>query len=453
MRPEEMTPEQLAEYRRRMSLPPIDVRDLPVPIEGTGEERVLPDVEVKFGQPRVISRTSAEPIEDPELQALVGNLGGVADRAQAKMDGTPPPSGGGGMRADLVQMVMGAAKGRKPLQPQAGTPAEPSSYTKAGPSEEDKLAKALEFAKKRQNLGNVGAALTEQFAIANGRNPGAMVDRMRADAAAPVDEAQSKLEQAKRFVLERQKANRQYAQDATANERADRDFSFKQAEAEAGRRQKSEEFSGRQKFEAEQSRLDRESREREGARNRAVDRERLSVGKEGAALEKDVGELTKRLEGLPAMKNDLGILVKAAEQDDIPGIGLIDSRTPDALSSNDAISVRQAAKGVLRVLIKEQSGSAASDKEVDAKMEELGMGKGATEDSFRQGLQRLIGNVRDSARSKEAGVRPAAVDEARRRGAVTSGDLPSYSAGQKAAPAGKPKAATADDLNALFGKR
>ncbi len=57
------------------------------------------------------------------------------------------------------------------------------------------------------------------------------------------------------------------------------------------------------------------------------------------------------------------------------------------------------------------------------------MGPGATEPEFREGLKRLTENARGAMRAKEAGYRPAAVEEARRRGMATSADLPSGGGG------------------------
>lgn len=234
---EEMTPRERAEYEARMRLPPVDVRNLPVPIPDTGNPVAVPDPAMEVGEPTITRRVAqprpVEPIEDPELAALVGRLGGVADKAQAGMSApqvasNPNPSGPPSrIPAQVAQFVMGAAGKRKPLAPSGGESAPVSSpgdvsSPSSEPSQEDKLALALEFAKKRQNLGNVGAALTEQLAIANGRDASGTVNRMRQDAAAPVSAAQSKLEAAKRFILEKQQRDREFAKDKTAQERADR---------------------------------------------------------------------------------------------------------------------------------------------------------------------------------------------------------------------------------------
>lgn len=164
----------------------------------------------------------------------------------------------------------------------------------------------------------------------------------------------------------------------------------------------------------------------------------------GNDLENDVEALSKRLEQTPAMRNDLETLQSFAGESDVPGVGPVASRIPDWASwllSSDALRLRQAQKGILGTIIKEQSGTAASEGEIARKLAELGMGPGATDEQFRLGLQRLTKNVRDSVRSKEAGARPEALKIARERGVVTSADIPADipAAPQAAAPVWTPE--------------
>lgn len=167
-----------------------------------------------------------------------------------------------------------------------------------------------------------------------------------------------------------------------------------------------------------------------------VEKLRSDLKKGDGVDEKDIETLSKRLEGLPGQKNDLATLVKYAEMKSIPGVGPVAGRVPDWIASDEAVRLRQSAKGVLGQLIKEQSGTAASEPEVERKLDELGMGPGASEAKFRSGLERLLNNVRANAKSKEAIAKEPTIQEARRRGLVTSEDLPHYSAdGGAPAPA------------------
>lgn len=138
-------------------------------------------------------------------------------------------------------------------------------------------------------------------------------------------------------------------------------------------------------------------------------------------LDKQIETLSKRTEAAPAMRNDLREL-EAGDQEDIPGVGPIAGRLPMWMLSEDGKRKRQAARGLVGTIIKERSGTAASEKEIDRIMEETGLNM-ANEEQFRLGVDRLREQVTDVLRAKEAGARPEAVEEARRRGLVTSKDI------------------------------
>ncbi len=179
----------------------------------------------------------------------------------------------------------------------------------------------------------------------------------------------------------------------------------------------------KRKWEGGEHAKDRISRERAA---------KLGAGaKADESLNRDVEGLSKRMENVPAMKNDINTLTEYAKQDDIPGVGGYEARAPSWAPgiSDEDVKVRQTVKGLVGAIMKEQSGTAASEGEVNRKLAELGMGPGATEPEFREGLKRLTENARGAMRAKEAGYRPAAVEEARRRGMATSADLPSGGGG------------------------
>ena len=157
-------------------------------------------------------------------------------------------------------------------------------------------------------------------------------------------------------------------------------------------------------------------------------REDARTDREGKQLDAQIETLSKRLESAPAMKRDLDTLREAAAKEDIPGVGPLEGRATEApilnwFASDEGTKVRQAAKGIIGNLIHARSGTAASEKEVDRIMKELGMGTGATEAQFRLGLERVLAQSEETMRGKEAGARPEAVREARQRGLVTSQDL------------------------------
>ena len=163
------------------------------------------------------------------------------------------------------------------------------------------------------------------------------------------------------------------------------------------------------------------------AESQAFRREEAGVRAEerGAKdIDKQVEILSKRMEGAPGLRNDITTLQSYAAQKDIPGVGVWDGRMPDLLVSDDATRVRQSVKGILTSVLKEESGVAVSPIELKNKMKEFGFNDGATEDQFRLGLERLSKRAADLLKAKEAGARPEAVAEAKRRGLVTSEDIP-----------------------------
>ncbi len=181
--------------------------------------------------------------------------------------------------------------------------------------------------------------------------------------------------------------------------------------------------------------------EKEHAKDR-VSRERaakLSAGsKDDAKTEASVEALSKRMEAVPALSNDLATMNKYAAMDQIPGIGPYASRAPAWAPgiSEDDIKSRQAQKGLLGAILKEQSGTTVSEGELNRKLEEMGMGPGATEQQVRDGLARLTTIARETVRAKEAGYKPEVVQEARRRGMSTSADLPAAPAAAEPAAGG-----------------
>jgi hypothetical protein len=198
---------------------------------------------------------------------------------------------------------------------------------------------------------------------------------------------------------------------------------------------------------AEESEKGRAFKREESAKDRIAARERATImagrldanaaSKAQNDLNEQVEKLSKRMENAPALVSDLSVLNEAMQQKDIPGVGVGYSAVPsfvgDWMASEEGLRVRQAAKGVVATYLKERSGTAASDAEVERTMSEMGMGKGASERDFRSAIPRLLSNLGGTLKAKEAGATPEAVKEARKRGLITSEDLPKTS-GAKGGP-------------------
>lgn len=193
---------------------------------------------------------------------------------------------------------------------------------------------------------------------------------------------------------------------------------------------------GQQDFTAGESKLKRQFDASEGAKDRGAANYRAGVIADGQRadarafqrqkeVDANVEALSKRQEQAPALVNDLRTLVGFIQGGQgLPGVGTVAGHLPDLLVSDDGVRLRQAARGVAASYLKERSGTAASEKEVERLLSELGMGSGASEDQFRIGTTRLLTNVHDVMRSKEAGYSPEVLDVARSRGMKTSSDLP-----------------------------
>lgn len=167
-----------------------------------------------------------------------------------------------------------------------------------------------------------------------------------------------------------------------------------------------------------------EARDSETARhNRAT--EALKARKGGAgggASEKDVQKLGKDTEGLARIKADVQLLEKlatSAEGTDIPGAGVLDTRKPAFMQSQDDTDSYQATLRVAAELLHQQSGAAVTPSEAERFVESRGMGKGTTEQQFRTGAKALVRDLRAELAAKEAKYTPGTVETLRKRGGVT----------------------------------
>lgn len=146
-----------------------------------------------------------------------------------------------------------------------------------------------------------------------------------------------------------------------------------------------------------------------------------TVIRDNPEMNRNVEALSKRLENVPSMRSDLAKLIPYIHKSSIPGVGRVESALP--VFGDEAIVVRQAARGLVGALIKEQSGTTASQDEVNRKLEELGMGKFGSEQEFKAGAKRLIENLYQTVKSKESGYTAEALQTFRQRGGTTSDDL------------------------------
>lgn len=194
-----------------------------------------PTVDATMGEPTILSRTpaSAPPLRaalrrlqaapsDGEipagLEGAIAGIGGVADRAQAAMDGpgqVPP----GSLKGRMAQVVMGGA--RKPLAPASPDPRMEAvkQYVSEKRAPRDDVAAAEDksnLANLNANLGEAGATIGA--ALGGGRPDTSFYDRLRQGAGAPVASAEKRAAVVRQALLDKRKGDAEFAQDSTRNE-------------------------------------------------------------------------------------------------------------------------------------------------------------------------------------------------------------------------------------------
>ena len=92
-------------------------------------------------------------------------------------------------------------------------------------------------------------------------------------------------------------------------------------------------------------------------------------------------------------------------QGDIPGVGRFDSLRGEGLfQSEEGRRVRTLASNAIRRYLRLESGAAISDQEMASEMELRGMGPGATEQQFRDGLRDLQRDLQRRAATLRGGL-------------------------------------------------
>lgn len=100
---------------------------------------------------------------------------------------------------------------------------------------------------------------------------------------------------------------------------------------------------------------------------------------------------------------------------DIPGYGVFDSLRPDILSGDKGRELRQAIFQLFNIELKDRSGAAVVDSELNRLKREYGQGRMGTEESLRTGLRQYLNRLQEVARNVEAGY-PANVKNSYKEG-------------------------------------
>lgn len=113
--------------------------------------------------------------------------------------------------------------------------------------------------------------------------------------------------------------------------------------------------------------------------------------------------------GATFMQDAERVLARFAPGEDLPGVGTVDSRTPDAMLSKDALTIRQAQNWMNNAIQRADSGAAAPIPEELKFAIRSGAKTGATEAEFEAGMRAarmfLQGQLRSFAAGKEDAAR------------------------------------------------
>jgi hypothetical protein len=387
-------------------------------------------------QPRPAPRAPVGDIEDPTIAGVVEGMGRAAERATQPPAPAPAPS--------LAEKL--PIPGMPPEQADAvyKYATEQAKPQRQGPSEADKVAAALDAARKDAEKQRFWADIREGgMKIASGisgqdydKSP---FERMRKGADDSVAEQQRQAESYAKAVATgqerewRQKMEEEKLRLATARqtpgmdplkqEKLRAEIEKIRAETERlGRRPGGLDPHTKRKRELELALMEKKLNAEPSPGHGSV----MADFRREKEFGDDVMALSKRIEGNPMLLNDLGTLQKFASEKSIPGVGLVAGSVPNALMGDDALRVRQAALGIITTLLREQSGLAVTENEVQRKLQELGMGPRATEKEFRNGVERLTRNVRAHLIGKESGFDDEIVETVRRRGMPLAENLSDY---------------------------
>lgn len=140
-------------------------------------------------------------------------------------------------------------------------------------------------------------------------------------------------------------------------------------------------------------------------------RQDAQTQKKRADLERKVNKFSGELEktNIPVFEQMLAdtenkVKQLASESSDIPGFGPLDSLRPDFLTSDKGKELRQLVQSLANVIIKDRSGAAVSNQEMQRLVRELGTGKLSTEKQLLDALTNIRRHFNETKRNVVAGV-------------------------------------------------
>lgn len=166
------------------------------------------------------------------------------------------------------------------------------------------------------------------------------------------------------------------------------------------------------------------------ARKTGAAQERIALQKQNL-MDQNVQKLEKRIgdmaPGIISKYENLEKLIPggiAGDNNlDVPGVGPGMFAVPDIFLSDNASEIQSVSRGLMADYLKLQSGTAASDKEVDRKLKEFGMTSSSKSSTYRSGLKRLKEQTIKEMKNKQAGFGEDVVSIYKSNGGLTDEDV------------------------------
>jgi hypothetical protein len=140
--------------------------------------------------------------------------------------------------------------------------------------------------------------------------------------------------------------------------------------------------------------------------------------KKEARFEGDVNKLSTTYDksGIPSAVSVIQNLERLIpEKGDIPGYGRVAGMLPDAMVSAEGEDVRQAVSTLFNIELKDRSGAAVTDQELNRLKKEFGQGSWKSDDQLRKGIKAYKERLKEVIRNIDAGFTPEAREEYKNR--------------------------------------
>jgi hypothetical protein len=145
-------------------------------------------------------------------------------------------------------------------------------------------------------------------------------------------------------------------------------------------------------------------------------------------FEQDVQKYGADMEEIAKSDPDIKVLQGFAAQADQPGFGPVEGRIPNMLTSDEGVAARQAAGRLMANYMKAMSGAVVNPEEVQRLLEARGIGRTATPQQFKQGVESFVRDYASLAQQRRAKYVPEVPQTYEARGGFKMGSGPNQAA-------------------------